>query len=136
MPGKRGVMHTVLAAQVEPAGEGGAEEGFQSGPGVNQSTPGFNCCHGTLEAGHSRTCPYDKGFWGPGGVDFSRVRSGAVRGIDFHDSSMALRHGPGSAYAKNFTPQSAPVPAAEVVAKPPAPPKRVKPSPQVSESLF
>jgi hypothetical protein len=68
----------------------------------------FICCHGTPEAGHSRTCPYDKEFWGPEGVSFTRlVIANAARGINFHESTMANRHGEGSSYAKNFIPQGA-----------------------------
>ena len=61
----------------------------------------FTCCHGTTEAGHSVGCPYDKNL---GPLDLSNVS--AQRGINFHDSTMALRHGPESQFAKNYVPQS------------------------------
>jgi hypothetical protein len=64
----------------------------------------FRCCHGSASSGHSQTCPYDKEFWGPKGVDWSGAQG---RGINFHESSMALRHGPGSLYAKNLEQRAA-----------------------------
>jgi uncharacterized low-complexity protein len=73
----------------------------------------FTCCHGSVETGqHHPNCPYDKSF-GPGGPDWSKVTGG--RGYNFHDSTMALRHGPGSKYAENLkaqaeTRRSAPAP--------------------------
>jgi hypothetical protein len=56
----------------------------------------YRCCHGSPATGHSATCPYDKGFYGPGGVQIK----GSGRGIDFH--AMNLKHGENSAYARNL----------------------------------
>lgn len=61
----------------------------------------FTCCHGSPETGHHAECPYDKTS---GPLDLSKVIP--QRGYNFHDSSMALRHGPESAFAKNYVPQS------------------------------
>jgi hypothetical protein len=80
-------------------------DGLDSGEERPDLGTEFRCCHGSASLGHSQTCPYDKEFWGPKGVDWSRVQAG--RGINFHESSMALRHGPGSLYAKNLEQRAA-----------------------------
>lgn len=61
----------------------------------------FTCCHGSQEKGHSPHCPYDKNI---GPMDFSKLHAGP--GIDFHQTTMAQRHGPDSAYAKNLRAQA------------------------------
>ena len=62
----------------------------------------FKCCHGTPSTGHRPTCPYDKAFYGPAGVNFDHILpSGRVRGINFHDAGLKM-HGPNSQYAKNL----------------------------------
>jgi hypothetical protein len=86
----------------------------------------LRCCHGTSASGHSQTCPYDKEFWGPKGVDWSGVQAG--RGINFHESTMALRHGPGSLYAQNLAERAALGKTSAPVEADTAKPARSKPS--------
>ena len=94
----------------------------------------FNCCHGTPKSGHCPTCPYDKSFWGPGGVDWLRMPNGT--GINFHELGLK-QHGPGSAFAKSLAARGAAgATSAPVEAPAPAKPAAEKRQPKVESGTL
>lgn len=48
----------------------------------------YRCCHGTPKSGHSRSCPYDKRFWGPEGVRVLQWGGTCAMGLQYRDNGI------------------------------------------------